>query len=174
MIEEDNRIVELRRHRGSLVLLGLGVAAFGVWSVLKLVLYIVFREEFFRNAMGEEYFNIPFVRIGTYVILFIVLGLDLLFRLYIGMSARKEGLQKKSGKLYLVLTGLILLYSMFAVGSALVNVTTQIDYYDSWLDFVIETLVDFSSGIISLELLYAGIRVKKLEKELAGEQQIKD
>ena len=102
---------ELRRRRSELLTLGFGIIAFGVWSVLKTYLY-TWVDPLIENVDVEEQYKTAATILG-YVMITIVLAMDLGLRLYVGMSARAEGLGKKKGRAYIVVAALMLLVTIF-------------------------------------------------------------
>ena len=158
---------EIRQRRINMTTLGMGVIAFGVWSILKVYLYILV------DAMPLDLTGIPpelagAIKTFTYVFITFFLLIDLALRLYLGLSARAEGMGKRKGRAYIVLCALLLVGNIIAwvmslFGAAHVRMENQ-----SALDFYVSLLVDFSSTAMLAELLYNAVRLRKLEKAKEG------
>lgn len=79
--------------------IGLGVIAFGVWSVVKTVLYVALdTESSLRSFEGE-----PYLILGFWIVLGGALAIDLALRFYVGRSAIAEGNGAKRRTAYSVL-----------------------------------------------------------------------
>jgi len=159
---------EIRQRRINMSTLGMGVIAFGVWSILKFYLYI---------WVDSAYVKLPdvspevmaMVKTFTYVFIAVFLLIDLGLRLYLGLSARAEGMGKRKGRTYIVLTALLLIGNVIAWVIALFNASLTKAENQSTLDFYVSLLVDFSSTAMLADLLYNAIRLRKLEKAKAKE-----
>ena len=99
---------KLRRSQVSLVTLGFGVILFGVWSVIKSLLY--FRTGLFDDLDTQvEPEQLLFVKLVTVAFVALIVFADLGFRLKIGLSARAEGMGRRQKSGYLVPAALIVL-----------------------------------------------------------------
>lgn len=158
---------ELRRNQISLVTFGTGVILLGVWSVLKTVLYVLAGPPL---DLGEE--TDPTAILVTKIVFFALLGIliaaDILLRLYIGRSARAEGLGRPQKSRYLYLTGFIFAINLAGIGYSLYTAFTAGLGDQSRLDFIASCLVDSVSTGLLLRLILAAKRVKKLRRALEG------
>ena len=112
----DPRLVKLRKNESLLVISGFGVIAFGLWSIIRAAIY------YFLNPLdlldyleaselaeimamgredGVEFITENLATIVT-VFIFIALAIDLIFRVYVGMSARRDGRRLKKSILYII------------------------------------------------------------------------
>jgi uncharacterized membrane protein len=156
-IYNDPAAVRLRKDENTLVVVGGGVILFGVWSLVKALLYLISD----RTEIIEE---IPYDEIGKAGVIvvvaavFLILMADLAVRLYVGMSARAEGRGHKKSPVYLILTGvmvlgsLITLFILIRYGKAAANDVP---------DLIISTLIELTSMVLECEMIYAGIRVRR-------------
>ncbi len=177
---------ELRRNRSTLTLVGLGVIAFGAWSVVKTVLILTLRvgDPLGEGALPE---NVPpeLARAVFYGVIAFFLVIDLALRLYVGLSARREGLYGKKGSAYIVLACLLAalsLYSCVYTASTIWSSDGQEDTQTSEPyhfdpregegidDSIVSTLVEITATVTLFELIVAGVRVKRLSK-LAAERE---
>jgi hypothetical protein len=147
--------VKLRRYRNLLTISGLGVIAFGLWSVLKTILLFVFREEALA-ALPDDVLT----RVIFFVIVGVLLLTDFAIRLFIGLSARAEGLGKKKGYAYLVFAVLLALASAASVAAIFFDTGTT-----SILEIIVSVIVEVTSLVAVIELIAAAIHVKRLGKE---------
>ena len=156
---------ELRRLRISLMTLGSGVFAFGVWSILKSYLYL-WVNPVVIDDVPEQYQSA--VTIIFYVMFTFFMLIDLLLRAYVGMGARSMGMGKKKGLLYMIVLALMLAVSVLSclfmvLGREDVRMENQ-----SELDFFVSAFVELCNLSVLAELLYTVVRVKKLEKQTEG------
>lgn len=180
---------ELRRNQSTLAAVGLGVIAFGVWSVIKVVLMMTLNADGFFETLGLDELAAEGrgSRILGFAVVGVLLAFDLLLRLFIGLRARREGLaRKKAGVIYLVLACLLAVASVYSDVTELIETFSAgeamgaaIKTYASRLtatsggdidNAVVALLVELTSLITLFELIVAGIRVKRLEKLAAAQE----
>ena len=159
--------IELRRRRINLSTLGTGVVAFGVWNVLKTMLYIFASSVSFYDAKdaGED---AAVVSLIFHVLLGLFLALDFSLRLYIGLSARAEGKGRRKGNGYIVAAAI--LFAMSAASYIIAwatNSSTRMENQAA-LDYYVSLFVDITAMITLGDLLYTALRTRKLEKQMGG------
>ena len=152
--------IKMRRYQNLLVVSGLGVIIFGLWSVLKTILLFFLNEEEL-----DDYPNDPFFRVILFALVAAALLIEFLIRLFVGLSARAEGFGKKKGYAYIVIAVLLALASL----ESLVLIFIEADY-ETITELVVSVIVEATSLIVTIELMVAAFTVKKLKKEL-GEGQ---
>ena len=156
---------ELRRRRSELLTLGYGIIAFGLWSVLKTYLY-TWVDPIIREAdVTAE--NRTAAAIVAYIMITMVLAVDFGLRLYVGMSARAEGMGKKKGRGYIIVAALMLLISVLLWFLSLGYIQSRAEN-DSLMDYIISMVVDLTSIAILARLVYNAVKVRHLRRELEG------
>lgn len=161
---------ELRRNQTALVTLGDGIILFSVWSVLRILLILWAGPALDLSAVEAEFGPelMPLARLAVFVILILLMLPDFLLRLYIGRTARKEGMDGRQKNTYLVFAALILLVSLgFSVASLVLAFKNGISD-QSYLEFVVSFLVDLTSSVLLAELLVTVRRCRKLHGALEG------
>lgn len=156
---------ELRRLRVSLMTLGSGVFAFGVWSILKSYLYLWVNPVVFDDVEAQYQ---SAVMIVFYVMYTFFMLIDLLLRAYVGKGARAMGMGKRKGLLYMIVLSLMLTVSVLSCLFMVLRHGDTRMQNQSELDFFVSAFVEFCSMGVLAELLYTVIRVKKLEKQAEG------
>jgi len=156
---------ELRRRRINLLTLGAGVIAFGIWSVLKTYLYIMVDPIPMEFDVPEQFQKKALI--VAYVMVTVILLFDLGLRSYIGLSARAEGLGKKKGNAYIVVTAMMLIVNI-AAWIVYLFLYNYDDGHEALMDYVVSLVVDFTSIVILAQLLYNAILVRRLSRELEG------
>ncbi|WP_405357361.1 hypothetical protein [Ruminococcus sp.] len=147
---------KMRRYQNLLTVSGLGVIIFGLWSVLKTILLL-----FMKEGILSEIPDDTFVRVMFFLILGGILLIDVLIRLYVGLSARAEGFGKKKGYGYVVIAILMALASL----TSLVLIFFDSNEQSIW-ELIVSVIVEATSLVVTIELLVAAFTVKKLKKEL--------
>ena len=157
---------KLRRSQVTLVTLGTGVILFGVWSVVKSLLY--FRTNLFADLDTQvEPELLPYM-LATVVIVALFVLADLGIRLKIGRRARAEGMGRRQKNGYLILAALIVLVN---ITGDLLGVYALVKYgisEQSGLEYVVSVLVDLSSTVLLAELIITVLRVRKLRAMSEG------
>ena len=155
--------VKLRRYRNLLTVSGLGVIAFGGWSVLKMILVFVMQRDTIEALFAEMAVDSR-VKGITIVIVIAIMLIDFLIRIFVGSTARAEGLGKKKGPAYIVFALLLALGSLFSL--VLLFVDGDSLSKTPILQTAISVILEITSMVATIELLVAAFTVKKLEKEL--------
>ncbi len=149
---------ELRRRRNELYNLGTGVLAFGLWSVVKTLMYLLLTPPDLKAyTLSPELRN----HLALLLVCFILLTTlaELGIRAYIGLSARAEGLGKRRNMTYVVLAFCQVTASLFMS----VFFLTQMESAERGrLDTIVSMAVDTSSTIILAEMAFTALKVKKI------------
>ena len=163
--DEDPDQILLRKYQNTLSISGIAVIAFGVWSVLKLLIFYsinkdLFISEFLKSEDTEE---LPLF--AVIITLGIVIAIYIFLHLFIGLNARSEARGKKKGYFYLLFTAVYIVISLI---SYIDTASSAEDNLDAML----------SSGTIDLTVIYAffeviinSLRIKKLQKQLSGSEE---
>ena len=161
-----------------LVISGVGVIAFGIWSIIKAALYYLLipaetLAKLGQFSQAEELHSLGFTsrEIGAFiagVIIFLLL-LDFLLRLYIGRSAFIDGRRfRRKGPVYVILA---ILVSIGLIVSIISRVITLGAGEDDVLANVISAgnvsvIVDVTSLLALIEMIVAAFMVRKLRRKL--------
>ena len=184
--------IKIRKYRDTLITGGLALIAFGVWTVISSVLKISNGLEDLVKTMtfaglteeqieklGETVLDksMLFGIVGIVVVLAVV---DLVFRIYVGMSARAVGLQKKkkngkkkNGILWIILGFILFAVGLYSLVSTLLEANLIIQIY-SVPGFVIELFVDATSVFITAEMVITGLRLRSLSKKQNITEEVRD
>ena len=154
---------ELRRNQNIMIIFGTGVIAFGVWSILKAGFYFLLsRDEFMRmlelSPLEEDRYYIAYAGIVGFLLL------DLVVRLYVGLSARAEGKGKKKGLFYVILCGF---HTMSAIVLLVSSIVESVVSRESILDMVVALVVELTSLLTMVGLIRACLQTKKLSRQLS-------
>ena len=152
----------LRKSQNNLVVIGYGVIAFGVWSVIKIVLYTALNTDI--NMLSAEGETVP-VEVFWFIML-IFLAFELSLRLYVGFSAVYEGRGRKKRFGYIILALLMALTSFALVAANLAAFGSD----ESPGKTVVTIIVEASSSIMLIEMAIFAARVKRLGRKLAEQE----
>ena len=151
---------ELRRKQVTLVTLGTGVILFGVWSVVKSLLY--FRTNLFADLDTQAEPELLPYMLATVVIVALFVLADLGIRLKIGRRARAEGMGRRQKNGYLILAALIVLFNLAVELFSIYFVVKNGLSGQSHIEYAVSMLVDLSSTVLLIELIVTVLRVRKL------------
>ena len=157
---------ELRRKQVTLVTLGTGVILFGVWSVVKSLLY--FRTNLFADLDTQAEPELLPYMLATVVIVALSVLADLGIRLKIGRRARAEGMGRRQKNGYLILAALIVLVNITGDLLGVYYIVKNGVPEQSGPDYIVSVLVDLSSTILLAELIITVLRVRKLRAMSEG------
>jgi len=163
---------ELRRQRSTLRSLALGIIAFGLWSVLKVILLLLFTP--LDAILGEEtaaYFTQSGMQNLFYVFLIVAVLLfssaDLIPRFYVARKARKESLGQDQGRAWVVWA--FILFVIWIVLDVMGIVTFRSSAENAYLgilDLIVSMILDVTATVILGELCFTALRTKKLAQEV--------
>ena len=158
---------EIRRYRDHLVSIGTGVSLFGLWSVIKAILTIIMDPSDYTEIPENTVLD-PFVQLVIIICaVVIVLGIILALHLYIGLSARAEGLGKKKKMLYLVFTGLV-------IGIYMVSIISEIamfsEIFTDYMSGAVTIFIDITTLVTLIELERAAYKVRTLSRQLVEQR----
>ncbi len=151
---------QIRKHQNTLIVIGTGILLFTLWSVIKTI------ASFNMHIAGL--YSSPAEGFVIMFILVILLGVDTLLRVFTALKARSAG-YKKNGKISYIFTAIILiLIHITAIVYYLMNFSASVD---SVIDTVVTCVIEGTGIVMTLDLIYSGIRLKKLlsSKREAGE-----
>ncbi len=146
----------IRKYRSILRVSGLAVIVFGIWSIIKGVLSTLIDTSY---LMIDEKLLVPVI-----VIVAVVVCVDLAFRLIVGIGAISEGRGEKRSAAYLVLVGIMILFSMV---SLFFTIATSAE--KNIIELIVELLVEGTSMFSLIEVMVFSI---KLRKKLGEKEQM--
>ena len=162
MENNSEQQIQLRQNQNTLVVVGMGVIAFGIWSVVKTVMLAAFNTEQ-MTALSEQ--GIVFVA-SFWVLLGIWLAIDLWLRLYVGLSAIHEGRGRKKRKAYIVWAFFMALFSALGVVAGL----AAIRFSKALGTTVVSVIVEITSCVLLVEMALSAIKVKRLSRQLEEQE----
>ena len=190
----DPRLKTLRKYESILVISGLGVIAFGLWSIIRAgIFYFLYPLELTDYLdqtdideimlTGREQ-SVDFITdhmdVVITIFIFIGLSIDLLLRVYVGLSARSYGRGRRRRGLYIVIVWIMAIVSLTGI------CFTIDDYLPPLIEAIrtndpnalegsakrgdqaasVSLLVNLTSFLVLLELGISSIKVKHLRKKL--------
>lgn len=162
MPENDELHISLRRNRNNLNVIGMGIIAFGIWTLIRTVMSAIFFTDSYPTAPADEVMSA-----GTFWIVFCATtALDLGIRLYVGLSAIAEGREGKRRRGYVALAVLMALFSaaLLAVGLYAVRLTEDMG------SLLVMMIVEMTSLIVLAEMIVSAVRVRRLVRKLAEKE----
>lgn len=154
---------ELRRQRSTLRILGTGVIALALWASIKpfLGLLLIPNEELDEVLRDSGTLGVVIVLLIAALIVLLVSSV----RLWLGRSARAEGLGEPRGRAYMIVA-----FVLFALDAAMLLATLillpQLDFGDKTvLDLAASFLVETTSTVIMGELAFTARKVKRLSAQ---------
>ena len=160
-----------RKYRSILKNSGYAVIAFGVWGIVRILMMMFFDpesyNEMFLSGLGDEIPRQALIVISLVIILFL-LGLDLVFRIYVGSAAIKEGNGGKKSIAYIIAASLYFGVSLHSDVGSLINYIGGTATYGA--NMMIMTLVDLSFCSAFFAIIYSALMLRRVRRGKAGEQ----
>ena len=164
ILHNDPSSVRYRRESNTLVVLGTGVIAFGFWSILKMLGMFIFSVDVFRPSDEEELGAAGMI--FAIIIAVIIMAVDVLFRVFVGLRARRDGEGRKVSATYLVFTMFLILGSILSVITEAANVLSA---GGSFFEGFASLVMELTSLVISIEVFIAGVYVRRFRKKAKKE-----
>lgn len=182
MLLNDPDQIRLRRSQAILFNIGTGIVIFGVWTIVKTLLTLLTgRYQIFKTAQelsaGSEYFVSPRIFAVLLVIMFAAMAfIDIWLRFYVGLHARRDARGKKAGRLYIIITCLMILGSILLITANIYTLATRfmaalaaaeaaaqevVPPVNSDIS-ITGVLIELTSLIMMIELVASAGRVRKL------------
>ena len=163
---------EMRRRRSDLRILGSGVIAFNLWSLIKPFLLVLLASESLNQSAAPS--TLPFALptgnwlIVLAVLILIAIPLDIALRFYVGYSARAEGLGKRKGMAYVVIAFILFAIQVLGTLETFRQLIMTGILSGGFLNAFAAALLESSSMVILGELAFTALKVKNLTKQRAG------
>ena len=144
--------------------MGSGVIVFCVWSIVKSVLGVLlgdygeYAEQFVAPSVPDDYMTVFLAIAGALVLLDIVMGI------YVGISARREGLGRSKKSHYLPFAVIL---ALLEVASLCVTIPDLINGSQDIVSGIITLLIDLTSLFTLVQLVVSAVRVRR-QKRQAG------
>ena len=164
MQENDALHIQLRKNQDTLKNVGLGVMAFGAWSIVRTILYTTLQWNSIIENMVEQELSAKTAGIMYVIVIVMIMAVEIAIRLYIGRSAIAEGKGKRKRPGYIVVAFLIALMDLSLMFSFFMLLGTRTEIS---LDALVTMFVEFTSAVILLEMCQSAIRVRKLRRQIA-------
>jgi hypothetical protein len=168
---------ELIKHRPTLAVVGLGAIAFGIWSLIKSILYFVLVEPIF-DTISSNYDDLSNSKYEAWVLVAITFAIvvmfvliDMLLRWKVGRKAMAVSRgDKEPGVGFFILSSILLLMDMAELIMGALSIAGIIPSDEDITDQISTLLVDFTSVVMLIEMLFAAIMIRKLVKKISEGQ----
>ena len=170
--------IKLRKYEHTLVISGVGVIAFGIWSIIKAVLYLILIpvDQLKELQTTDEVSAMRDIgltdRQTAYIfaaVILFILVVDFMLRLYIGRSAFADGRRIRKKRLTYVVWAMIVSAGLIATTVSRI-VKLGAGEENVWRDVTaagnVSIIVDITSLLALIEMIIAAFMVRKLRKEL--------
>lgn len=161
MPESEDTVVEveIRRRRQTLYYSGRAFVVFGIWSFIKIFFWLYLNPIDWAELVGVEISGFEDVyKLTFYVILAIIVFIDILFRLYIGLSAIGEEKGKKKRITYVIFAVLYIILTALSYTQA----SDDSNYLGG--DTVTTVFLDVTSSIALVAIIINSWKLRKLGK----------
>ena len=168
MQDTEELKVQLRKNQDTLKIVGQGVIAFGIWSIVKTVLSSALSWSSIREQMDAPGVSDAMLVSAFVFVMAVLLAIVLLIRLYIGRAGIAEGRGQRRGGGYIVaaflLAGVDFTLQIFSLAESLRLGGRPL------MDMAITLVVELTSCITLVEMGVSAIRVRKLRRLLEPEE----
>ena len=158
IIHNDPDSVKLRKNKSTLVALGTGIMAFGIWSIIKTMM------EFLLGSAGEEIREVMSDltgggRIAVIAVTAFIVIVDLLIRCHVGINAIREGRNKKS-RHYMFSVVLLIISSIV---SLILLFMEMLEPGEISMNDEVSIFVEITSLVILIEMITVSVSTSKIK-----------
>ena len=173
----DTMQTELIKHRHTLAVVGMGAIAFGIWSLVKSILYFVLVEPI-GDIISSNYESISdskteaiLVLAVTVLIVLLFVLIDMLFRWIVGRRAMaiSRG-EREPGAGFFILSAILTLMDLSELVMGILSITGAIPSEEDMIDRISRLLVDFTSVVMLIEMIVSAVMIRKLTKAISDWQ----
>ena len=164
MQENDALQIQLRKNQDTLKIVGLGVMVFGVWSIVKTILYTTAQWSSITEEIVVPEANETIAKMVYIFMIAVTMVVEIAVRLYIGRSAIAEGRGERRRPGYIAVAFLIAFLGLALTASAIVIPGIHIELN---LELLASLFVEITSAVITFEMCWSAVRVRKLRRQLA-------
>ena len=167
----------------SLIVCGTALTACAAWSVMRMILLVIFQVMYTDPTYGPESTGVQefdtqvladpeltfgeqrLILILLIAFVFILFFADLLIRIYVGLSARSVGRDGKKKSAYLVWGIILSFFSTIFLTTECWGLVAAVKE-NGIIDTVVSVVMDSASLYLALEVVVSGFREKRLRKKL--------
>ena len=173
----DTMQTELIKHRHTLAVVGMGAIAFGIWSLVKSILYFVLVEPI-GDIISSNYESISdskteaiLVLAVTVLIVLLFVLIDMRFRWIVGRGAMaiSRG-EREPGSGFFILSAILTLMDLSELVMGILSITGAIPSEEDMIDRISRLLVDFTSVVMLIEMIVSAVMIRKLTKAISDWQ----
>ena len=166
----------MRRHQHTLAVVGVGVIGFGIWSIVKSILYLTLINPL-KDILLTDYQNVTdyeheefFVFVCTIVIVTAVALIDLHLRWKVGKKAIaiSRGEQTATKGFYLR-SAIVTLVDGAEFVAGVLAIAGIVSSEESLTDQISTLLVDSTSVVMLIEMIIAAVMIGKITKMIEAE-----
>lgn len=150
---------DLYRYQNTLVIIGTGVMVFGIWSVVRTLMYLFLNHQYLQLLKETSDYGIN--PVGLQLPLIVILAIDLSLRLFSGKCARSFG--KEGTKFTACIVSAIVLIIIGAM--SILRMLASFPLEEGVLDNVITLFIDVTSLVLLIEMLVSAVNAKRLEAQ---------
>ena len=176
--------IKIKKLQDTMIIAGKGIIAFAFWNVLKNTLMLIINRKFYvmemcqriieMDAVEADHPHLGDIALFTIIILLVVyLGVGVLIRCYIGLSAISEGRGKRHGIAYLILTAIFIISTISEIfgGTFGFFQSLNLDSYSTFM-MIANGLLDITNVVILVEMIYSAVMLRKLRKQTPSDDPV--
>ncbi|MBQ0027570.1 MAG: hypothetical protein KBS96_03100 [Lachnospiraceae bacterium] len=154
-------LAKYRKYQSNLIIGGLAVIFFALWSALKYALIFVFAREQFDRFIDYASATTPEYRQLVIITMIVILAIDLFIRILIGLSILKNGKHFKASLFTIIGLAIALVLSATNLGTYLDSTSFEFSRVDTIVTFILEATSLFNITEVFFSYVAIYIMVKK-------------
>lgn len=168
---------KLRKYEHTMVISGVGIILFGVWSIVKAsIFFLITPLEHLaevlpgdqKEKIAEDGFSQEAIAYTVLVMILIILLVSLMIRLYIGRAAIQDGRRIRRRRPFYIVCAILIGVSL--ISSTIATLRPGSGEEAAWASDLnvasVSVVVDLTSLLCVVELIISAILVRKLRKKL--------
>lgn len=161
-INNDPDSIKMRRNKSSLIIIGTGVAAFGIWTIVKSLMELLFGS--LAKQLSDMLIGYPYaMKIFVYIFTIVIIVGEVLIRLHIASKVFRYARKKTTKQKYLFPAFLITCLSIYSIIYSALKITSGAGFS---IEEYVSFFVELTSFFILIELFIVSINDRILESRL--------
>ena len=152
-----------RKNQTTLLFSGAAIIAFGIWSALKLIVYMGTNRAAVLQNLGFLAADVEAPEIIINSAAGVIIGFSVLFHLFIGWSSMRDALGKTRFRVYIPITAIYALMIVSSYVNELITQSVDVSYGTLFISFII----DMTSVAALVLIIRSSHNLKKIRREKA-------
>ncbi len=171
-VNNSEEQVMVRKYRSTLVIVGLGIILFAVWTAVRTVGDLILKKPLILEFMNEALAGQPDIPDETLVywvfcaVTVIYLVTSVFIRVFVGRAAIAEGRGRRAaGRLFLILTVILIANGIFSVVNDVITLAARNENANRIQDVsAVSIFIESTSLVMLADMLVSSLKLRRMRR----------